>query len=499
MDSELLSRSSSSFDASRSSTPGAATSRASSVGPLVSHPMDAAIWLPPPNSQFCSLHASSAAHTWSRRPSPSEPPPPSAAAPGTVLAAGAAESSSLRAVTALPGSAGHGAVPPTGPGPFLQHQHPAEQMQHQRLILELLRSLKPRQEQPLGAPGAADGTTGAMTSCTVSGATHATASSAGAGAAAPAALARAAPGQREQLPQPAPALPFLPGLAAGAHVTQHLPAQLLAGAVDGQVLWQLQQQQLAAQHQLALQQLAALLQGDQRQQLPMHLAAPPGATATAARAAPGVAACVTHQPQLLQRSGRLRVQNASGHSLLGLDDACQSYCTQVITRELNDAALHVLRCVRSAHLAEASTGVHPLTRRCFCSIKEVLKVAHCARVIIVAPDVRYSPTAVVNAVRLLRCILRKAQDAGVPVVFALSRRGIGQVFGPDKNISVVAVMRTEHCEPALEAMLALAAAGRARYAAARGAGCPAQQLAASSSAAPVVRACAHSAMTPFSI
>eukprot|EP00887_Chlorella_sp_A99_P007103 scaffold2.g7103.t1 len=230
--------------------------------------------------------------------------------------------------------------------------------------------------------------------------------------------------------------------AAPPQAWQPAQTECLSEALRQQLLLQQQQQQLALWRQHC-QQLG-------------HLGAP--------------SAAAPHHGLQQAAAPPQAWQPAQTECLVGAGGASQSYCTQVITPELNDAALHMLRTLRCAHLAEAPLGGRALGKRFVCSIKEVLKVAHCARAIIVAPDVRYSPTAVIDPVRLLQCILRKAQDAGVPVVFALSRRGIGQVFGPDKNISVVAVMRAEHCEPALEAMLALAAAGRARYAAARGAG-----------------------------
>lgn len=44
-------------------------------------------------------------------------------------------------------------------------------------------------------------------------------------------------------------------------------------------------------------------------------------------------------------------------------------------------------------------------------------------------------------------ILHRARQAGVPVVFALSRRGIGQVFGRDKSMSIVALMSSQGLDP----------------------------------------------------
>jgi hypothetical protein len=57
----------------------------------------------------------------------------------------------------------------------------------------------------------------------------------------------------------------------------------------------------------------------------------------------------------------------------------------------------------------------------------VSKVVHRARALIVAPDVKPSSTAHIKPVRMLQAVLRCAALNSVPVVFALSRRGIGQV------------------------------------------------------------------------
>jgi ribosomal protein L7Ae-like RNA K-turn-binding protein len=103
-------------------------------------------------------------------------------------------------------------------------------------------------------------------------------------------------------------------------------------------------------------------------------------------------------------------------------------------------------------------------KRFFCSLKEVSKVVYRGcQAIIVAPDIKPSTTANIKPVRLLHSILQAATDSGVPVIFALSRRGIGRVFGRDKSMSIVAVMMIDGVEREFADMLLYAAEGRKEY------------------------------------
>jgi ribosomal protein L7Ae-like RNA K-turn-binding protein len=97
------------------------------------------------------------------------------------------------------------------------------------------------------------------------------------------------------------------------------------------------------------------------------------------------------------------------------------------------------------------------------SCVQVSKVVHRATVLVVAPDVRPSPTAHIKPVRVLQSVLHTAAAVGVPVVFALSRRGIGTVYGREKSMSIVAVMNLDQAEAEAAAMLQLASHGRAMY------------------------------------
>lgn len=126
--------------------------------------------------------------------------------------------------------------------------------------------------------------------------------------------------------------------------------------------------------------------------------------------------------------------------LTGTEGAYQPYCNQIINDELNFTAQRLLS--RLKELTSLEQGMAPgfsPPRRFFCSLKEVSKVVPNAALLIVAPDVRPSATAAIKPVKILTALLSAAARHGVPVVFALSRRGIGQVFGREKSMSIVAV------------------------------------------------------------
>jgi len=156
--------------------------------------------------------------------------------------------------------------------------------------------------------------------------------------------------------------------------------------------------------------------------------------------------------------------------LVGIDGAYQPYCRQIISEELNVVALRMLSNLKNLQLADPPALTRIIGKRYFCSLKEVSKVVHSSRMLIVAPDVRPSSTAHIKPVRLLQMVLNAADAAGVPYVFAASRRGIGQVFGRDKSMSIVAIMQLDQVESDYLALLEQATAGRELYAMHRGGG-----------------------------
>lgn len=150
--------------------------------------------------------------------------------------------------------------------------------------------------------------------------------------------------------------------------------------------------------------------------------------------------------------------------LIGLDGAYQSYCRQIISEDINAAACRMLNNLKALQIADSPAVSRLIGKRYFCSLKEVSKVVSSARLLLVAPDVRPSATAHIKPVRLLQMVLAAADVAGVPYVFCLSRRGIGQVFGRDKSMSIVAVMHLEGVGSEYLSLLENAARGREVYA-----------------------------------
>ena len=153
--------------------------------------------------------------------------------------------------------------------------------------------------------------------------------------------------------------------------------------------------------------------------------------------------------------------------LVGLDGQYQSYCRQIITPALNVATTAALDRLRNIQLEiEASMLGQPgvtkatIPRKYFCSLKEVAKVAKICKLLVIAPDIKPSPTAHIKPVKLLNSLVEDAQHAGVPYVFALSRKGIGQIFGRDKNMSIMALMDLDPVRAEVDVMLDEAACGR---------------------------------------
>ncbi|KAL4855959.1 hypothetical protein ACK3TF_003716 [Chlorella vulgaris] len=154
--------------------------------------------------------------------------------------------------------------------------------------------------------------------------------------------------------------------------------------------------------------------------------------------------------------------------LVGLAGCYQPYCRQVISERLNATVTHVLTAAKLLQAGDAPATTRIIGRRYFCSLKEVAKVVSSARLIIMAPDVRVSPTANMNPVRAVQRIMREAEARGAPTAFALSRRGIGQVFGRDKMMSIVAIMQLEALEDSYRDIAEEAARGRQLFAQHRG-------------------------------
>ena len=185
---------------------------------------------------------------------------------------------------------------------------------------------------------------------------------------------------------------------------------------------------------------------------------------------PSVQALALAQLQYSLSQQQQRQNQLNSHTdecLVGIHGRYQPYCRQIITEDMNATALQLLHKVKTLQMSDPPTLSKMVGKRYFCSLKEVAKVVSSSKLILIAPDIRPSMTAHIKPVRLLELVLSAAESTGVPYVFVLSRRGIGQVFGREKSMSIVAVMNLEGVEAEYISLLDGAAKGQEAYQAAK--------------------------------
>jgi len=171
-------------------------------------------------------------------------------------------------------------------------------------------------------------------------------------------------------------------------------------------------------------------------------------------------------PRILGHITEGTVEAIEEECLIGLEGQYQPYCNQVITPRLNEAATVALTRLKNMQIAMDATpgqGKGSLVKKYYCSLKEVSKVAKTCKLLVIAPDVKPSPTAHIKPVRMLLSVIEDAACAGVPYIFALSRKGIGQIFGKDKNMSIMALMSLDQIEEECAIMIKEATIGRTMY------------------------------------
>ena len=154
--------------------------------------------------------------------------------------------------------------------------------------------------------------------------------------------------------------------------------------------------------------------------------------------------------------------------------AARPYVRQVITPDLNRAAVDLLsRLLAWQDAARGPAGLSPIEapppplapgRRLVSGLRDIARCvrAGVAVAVIVAPNVEPAPAD--GGDDLLAAVLSASVSARAPIVFALSRKKLGQVFGVRKKMSAVAVVDAAGAEDVLARVLALAAAGRAEWA-----------------------------------
>jgi len=155
--------------------------------------------------------------------------------------------------------------------------------------------------------------------------------------------------------------------------------------------------------------------------------------------------------------------------LIGMDGQYQPYCTQIISHSLNEATTSALTKLKNLQQALDASRDSPQAKNSskgklyYCSLKEVSKVVRSCKLIVIAPDIMPSASAQIKPVQMLLSVIEDAKNANVPYVFALSRRGIGQIFGKDKNMSIMALMSLDGIETEYNIMMIEAEHGRKVY------------------------------------
>ena len=135
----------------------------------------------------------------------------------------------------------------------------------------------------------------------------------------------------------------------------------------------------------------------------------------------------------------------------------RDYVDTCVTPELEDAVTACLYRLRQ--LKRQDTGIDNATTRYVIGFREVDRALQHKKVaaLVVAPDVEESGGALEKKIAALKT---KGEDAGVPVVFALSRRQLGAALQKSMAVSVLAVLETKGAEDLVEQMRVEAARAR---------------------------------------
>ncbi|EIE24823.1 hypothetical protein COCSUDRAFT_46959 [Coccomyxa subellipsoidea C-169] len=156
---------------------------------------------------------------------------------------------------------------------------------------------------------------------------------------------------------------------------------------------------------------------------------------------------------------------------VGLQAQCRNYCKQarglsVISTELNRAVVELLQQLLFwQERAKASSPYNVTKRKRLVSgLREVAKAVRLRKActVVVAPNIEQIESEG-GLDDLLSSILTQAEEASIPIVFALSRKKLGQMFGCRKKMSAIAILDYSGAEAIYHHMEALAQQGRTAW------------------------------------
>jgi selenocysteine insertion sequence-binding protein 2 len=155
---------------------------------------------------------------------------------------------------------------------------------------------------------------------------------------------------------------------------------------------------------------------------------------------------------------------------VGPNAAVQDYCIQEISPALNSVVVGLLSSIKGFQdRAMAKNPVKANMRRWYvCGLREVRKAikAGKAKAVLLAPNIEQieAEGGLNDSVEDIIAVCKEVEPA-IPVVFALSRKKMGEVYGFRKRMSAIALLELGGVQEQFDQMLQLAEEGRQRFAA----------------------------------
>eukprot|EP01025_Chloroclados_australasicus_P031460 TRINITY_DN3179_c1_g1_i11.p1 TRINITY_DN3179_c1_g1~~TRINITY_DN3179_c1_g1_i11.p1 ORF type:complete len:631 (-),score=71.51 TRINITY_DN3179_c1_g1_i11:764-2656(-) len=168
-----------------------------------------------------------------------------------------------------------------------------------------------------------------------------------------------------------------------------------------------------------------------------------------------------------QLTSSIDASQGSHMTYVGVDAQCREYCTQIISSELNTLVVEFLQTLYK--FQERQMVNDPINakarRRMVSGLREVGKVVknNKAKCIILAPNIeRIESQGGLDD--KLEELLDLCKQQEIQVVYALSRKRLGQVFGSRKKMSAIAILNMSGAQEMYNQILLLARKGQEEWA-----------------------------------
>eukprot|EP01024_Parvocaulis_polyphysoides_P053825 TRINITY_DN5389_c1_g3_i2.p1 TRINITY_DN5389_c1_g3~~TRINITY_DN5389_c1_g3_i2.p1 ORF type:complete len:317 (+),score=37.21 TRINITY_DN5389_c1_g3_i2:1015-1965(+) len=163
---------------------------------------------------------------------------------------------------------------------------------------------------------------------------------------------------------------------------------------------------------------------------------------------------------------RSEAVHSSHTTYVGIDAQCREYCKQVITTDLNAVVIDFLQTLYK--FQERQMVNDPMNakarRRMVSGLREVGKVVRGkkAKCVILAPNIEHIESEGGLDDKLVE-LLNMCHQGGTEVIYALSRKRLGQVFGSRKKMSAIAILDYSGAQELYSKMKQMAQQGRLQW------------------------------------